>query len=109
MVKKFFAAIVPAFAFVVACQSKVDAAEYHVGYYSDGTAVYLLPHTIKIQSYSPYRFTCTVRARHDYLDYNFYPYNGSPYYRNSEGFHGYVFNSGSPVAENVYRYVVDHF
>lgn len=110
MTKKIFVAMILAFVLIVAGgQSKVDAAEFFVGHYSDGTAVYLLPHTIRVQSNNPYRFTCTVRARHDYLDYSFYSSGGSPYYSNSEGFHGYVFNSGSPVAENIYRYVVEHY
>ena len=62
MVKKLFAAIVLTFALVVAGQSKVDAADYYVGTYSDGTAVYLLTHTVIVESRSPYRFTCTIRA-----------------------------------------------
>lgn len=89
--------------------SQVDAAEVYVGNYSDGSAVYLLTHTIGIESYNPYRFHCQVRAGYDYLGYSFYPYNGSPYYRNSEGYSGYVFGGQSPVAANIYRYVVNHY
>lgn len=111
MTKKFFSAMILAFALIVAGGqiSKVDAAEYYVGNYSDGTAVYLLTHTIGIESYSPYRFACTVRAGRDYLDYNFFPRNGSPYYRNSEGYSGFVFGGESHVAANIYRYVVNHY
>lgn len=109
MTKKFFAAIVLTFALIVAAQSKVDAAEVYVGTYSDGIEVYLLTHTVSIGSHSPYRFSCTVRAWRDRIEYVFYPYNGSPYYRNSEGYSGYVFGGSSPVAENIYRYVVNHY
>lgn len=110
MTKKIFVAMMLAFALVVAGgHSKVDAAEYYVGNYSDGTAVYLLTHTIGIQSYNPYRFACTVRAGRDYLYYSFFPHNGSPCYRNNEGYSGFVFGGQSPVAENIYRYVTSHY
>ncbi len=89
--------------------SKAEAREYYVGSYSDGTPVYLLTHTIRIQSYKPYRFFCSVRVLRDYLDYHFYPYNGSPYYRNSEGYEGYVNGGQSPVASNIYHYVVNNY
>ena len=110
MTKKFFAAMILAFALVVAGQnSTAQAEEVYVGSYSDGTAVYLLTHTVTIESNSPYRFTCTIRAGRDYLNYSFYPYNGSPYYRNSEGYSGYVNGGSSPVASNIYRYVVNNY
>ena len=111
MTKKFFAAMILAFALVIAGgqMSKAEAGEAYVGSYSDGTAVYLLTHTVNIRSYSPYNFTCTVRAGRDYLNYSFYPYNGSPYYRNSEGYSGYVNGGDSPVASSIYRYVVNNF
>lgn len=109
--KKFFIAIILTFALITAVEqmSKVEAREHYVGNYSDGTAVYLLTHTIRIQSYRPYRFSCSVRVWRDYLDYHFYPYNGSPYYRNSEGYEGYVNGGQSPVASNIYRYVVNNY
>ena len=111
MTKKFFVAIMLACAFVIAggLTLKAEAAEVYVGSYSDGTTVYLLTNTVVIQSWRPYRFACKVRAGYDYLTYNFYPANGSPYYRNSEGYHGYVNSGQSPVASNIYRYVVNNF
>ena len=109
MIKKFFAAMVLAFALVIVGGGKADAAEIYVGNYSDGTPVYFLPQTLGIESYSPWRFYCTVRAGRDYLNYNFYPYNGSPYYRNSEGYSGYVFGGQSPVAANIYRHVINNY
>lgn len=45
----------------------------------------------------------------NYIYYSFYPVNGNPYYRNSEGYHAYVFGSGSPVAEGIYRFVVHNY
>ena len=109
MVKKFFAAILLACVLTVAGGAKADAAEIYMGRYSDGTAVYFLPQSLGIESYSPLRFYCTVRAGRDYLNYNFYPYNGSPYYRNSEGYSGYVFGGESPVAANIYRHVLNNY
>ena len=111
MTKKIFMAMILAFAIVIAGgqTSKADAAEIYMGNYSDGTAVYFLPQSLGIESYSPLRFYCTVRAGRDYLNYNFYPYNGSPYYRNSEGYHGYVFGGQSPVAANIYRHVRNNY
>lgn len=111
MTRKIFVAMILAFALVVAGgqSSKAEAAEVYVGNYSDGSAVYLLTNTIVIRSYNPYSFNCRVRAGRDYLDYSFYPYNGSPYYRNSEGYSGYVNGGQSPVASNIYRYVVRNY
>lgn len=111
MTKKFLAAMILAFALVLAGgqTSKADAAEIYMGNYSDGTAVYFLPQSLGIESYSPLRFYCTVRAGRDYLNYNFYPYNGSPYYHNSEGYRGYVFGGESPVAANIYRHVLNNY
>ena len=111
MTKKFLAVFFLAAALVLigGQSSKAEAGEAYVGTYSDGTAVYLLTHTVSIRSYSPYSFTCRVRAGYDYLNYNFYPVNGSPYYRNSEGYEGYVNGGASPVASNIYRYVVNNY
>ena len=113
MTKKFFVAMMLAVAIVVAVGQIVEGrgggSEIYVGSYSDGSSVYLLTNTVNIQSYNPYRFTCRVRAGYDYLNYSFYPYNGSPYYRNSEGYEGYVNGGQSPVASNIYRYVVNNY
>lgn len=110
MTRKIFVAMMLAFALVVGgYSSQANAAEIYMGNYSDGTAVYFLPQSLGIESYSPLRFYCTVRAGRDYLNYNFYPYNGSPYYRNSEGYSGYVFGGASPVAANIYRHVLNNY
>ena len=110
MVKKIFSVMILAAALIlVSGQSQAEAAEVYVGSYSDGSAVYLLTHTIVIKSYRPYTFNCRVRAGYDYLDYYFFPVNGSPYYRNSEGYEGYVNGGASPVASNIYRYVVNNW
>lgn len=100
-----------AFAIIVAGghPSAAEASEVYMGNYSDGSPVYLLTHTVVIRSYSPYSFNCRVRAGRDYLDYSFYARGGSPYYRNSEGYNGYVFGGQSPVAANIYRYVTNNF
>lgn len=109
MTKKIFVAMLMACALIVAGGVKAEAGEVYMGNYSDGSPVYLITQTVRIQSYSPYRFTCRVRAGYDYLNYSFYPNNGSPYYRNSEGYSGYVFGGESPVAANIYRYVTSNY
>ena len=109
MVKKIFSVIILAAVLIfVSGQSQAEAAEVYVGNYSDGSAVYLLTNTVVIKNYRPYTFNCRVRAGYDYLDYYFFPRNGSPYYRNSEGYEGFV-NQYSPVADSIYSYVVNHF
>ena len=89
--------------------NQAEASEVYVGNYSDGTSVYLLTESVNIRSRSPYNFTCIVRAGYDYLNYSFFPLNGSPYYKNSEGYEGYVNGGNSPVASNIYRYVVNRW
>ena len=106
MTKKIFLAMMFAVALIVAGEVKAEA-EVYVGSYSDGTPVYL--QSVNIESRNPYRFSCRVRAGYDRLNYYFYPYNGSPYYRNNEGYEGYVFGGSSPVAANIYRYVVANY
>lgn len=110
-IRKIFVAMMLAVAlFIAGGQTPTaQAAEVYVGNYSDGSPVYLLTHTVVMRSYNPYSFNCRVRAGRDYLDYSFYPSGGSPYYRNSEGYSGYVFGGQSPVAATIYRYVINNF
>lgn len=111
MLKKFSMLMILAVALVVAggLNQRTEAAEVFVGHYSDGSPVYLLTETVVIRSYRPYSFNCRVRTGYDYLNYSFFPYNGSPFYRNSEGYEGYVNGGSSPVASNIYHYVVNHW
>ena len=110
MARKFFSVVLLALVLVlVNAGSQAEAGTRYVGSYSDGSDVYLLTHTVYIQSRRPYTFSCDVSAAGAYLHYSFFPANGSPYYRNSEGYEGYVFGGQSPVAENIYRYVVDNY
>ena len=109
MFKKFFSVMILAAVLVFVGNNQAEAREVYVGSYSDGSGVYLLTETVVIRSYSPFRFNCRVRAGYDYLNYQFYPYNGSPYYRNNEGYSGYVFGGASPVAASIYRFVRDNY
>ena len=112
MLKKISALIVlfTAIVFSTTNIQTVEAAEIYVGSYSDGSDVYLITESINIESRSPYAFNCTVRAgKYDYLRYEFFPYNRSPYYRNSEGYEGYVFEGASPVARRIYNYVKENY
>ena len=109
MIKKFSMLMILAVALLIGgFNQRTEAAEVFVGHYSDGSPVYLITEMVVIRSYHPYSFNCRVRVNYDYLDYSFFPYNGSPYYQNSEGYEGYV-NSGSPVASNIYHYVVNNW
>lgn len=110
MIKKFSVMVALAVAIIFSVsQSQAAAEEVYVGNYSDGSNVYLLTHTIVIKSVRPYSFNCRVRAGYDYLDYYFYPVNGSPYYKNSEGYRGFANPEQSPVAWNIYRYIANHW
>lgn len=111
MVKRLFSSVllVAALFFMAAPAAPVEASDYYMGTYSDGTHAYLITESVSISSRSPYTFRCTVKNAGNYLYYSFYPSNGSPYYRNSEGYHGYVFGGASPVAANIYRFVVNNY
>lgn len=109
MAKKIFMMMLLAVSIMlVGIQNPAEAREQYVGNYSDGSAVYLLTQSVNIESYSPYTFSCSIRVGRDYIDYLFFPRNGSPYYRNSEGYEGFV-NEASPVAAAIYRYVVNNW
>ena len=110
MFKKFFAVMLLAVTLMLIGNNQSEAREVYVGSYSDGSSVYLLTESVQKRVWArSVGFTCTVRAGYDRLSYSFYPYNGSPYYRNSEGYSGYVNGGESPVASAIYRYVVNHF
>lgn len=111
MFKRIFLAfaVAAALLFTGAADSTVEASPVYVGTYSDGTDAYLLTESVRIKSYSPYTFDCTVVYSGVYLYYSFYPVDGSPYYRNSEGYEAYVFGGKSPVAAQIYQYVVNHY
>jgi len=72
MLKKFFATMLLAvtLVFVGAQDNTAEAREVFMGYYSDGSAVYLLTETIEESPRNTsYAFVCTVRAGYDYLEY----------------------------------------
>ena len=105
MVKKFFAAMILAFALVVAGQtSTAEAGEVYVGTYSDGDAVYLLTETIVPLRYG---YDCTVRAGQSYIDYRFLCNDDYSvwHYTNSEGYRGSVYDGSSPVAASICNYL----
>ena len=107
MFKKFFATMFLAvtLAFVGTQTNTAEAREVFMGYYSDGSAVYLLTETIE---QSPRNTSlllrCTVRAGRDYLTYMFEPDNGRIAYSNSEGYSGYINDGKSPIARAIYYY-----
>ena len=98
--KKIFATMLLVFALLFG-SSQVEAREVFMGYYGDGSAVYLITESI---AGGRGNFTCQVRAGYDYLRYHFFYRNGKPYYTNNEGYEGYVFGGASPVAANIWNY-----
>lgn len=88
--------------FISGQDTQAEAREVFMGHYSDGNAVFLITESL---AGGRGNFSCNVRAGRDYLHYNFYYRNGRPYYRNSEGYHGYVFGGASPVAASIWNYV----
>lgn len=110
MLRKMFLAFALMAALVAAVpMAPASADSYYMGTYSDGTDAYLLSETVSVYSHAPLRFKCTVFYGNSYLYYSFYPWNGSPYYSNSEGYHAYVFSGESPVAANIYRFVANNW
>ena len=100
--KKFLSVMILAMALIFVGNSQAEAREVYVGSYSDGTTVYLLDDTV---AGGPSSFSCTVRAGSSYLYYDFYMRGGSPYYKNNEGYSGYVYGGQSPVAAAIWEYV----
>ena len=99
--------------FVVGGNSpSVEARSVYMGTYSDGSEAYLMTESVTIQSRHPYTFRCRVVYYNGYANdlwYSFWSNNGSPYYNNSEGYEGYVYGGQSPVAANIYRFVVNNW
>ena len=96
MIKKISCMLVLAMAVIfVTAPTQAAAEEVYVGNYDDGSNVYLLTHTIVIKRVRPYSFNCRR--------------NGSPYYKNSEGYEGFANPEQSPVAWNIYKYIVNHW
>ena len=108
MVKKFLATVVlvVTLIFAGAQTNTAEAREVFMGYYSDGSAVYLLTETIEESPRNTsYAFTCTVRAGRDYLKYGFeYDGRGGADYNNSEGYRGNINDGRSPVARAIWNY-----
>jgi hypothetical protein len=111
MFKRILTAICLAFslAFVAVPPQQAMARAYYIGQYSDGTDVYLLTNTVNMLSYSPYVFTCYVEYETTTLFYEFFTKGGRPYYRNAEGYEGFVYDGNSPVAASIYNYVIAHY
>ena len=103
--KKFLSVMLLAVILIFVSNSQAEAREVFMGYYSDGSAVYLLTETIE---QSPRNTSlllrCTVRAGRDYLTYMFEPDNGRIAYSNSEGYSGYINDGKSPIARAIYYY-----
>ena len=108
--KKIFVAMMLAVAmiFVVGQSNYVEARDVYIGNYSDGTAVYLLTQTVYRSNSG--RYTCTVRAGGDYLNYTFLLTATRGWmYTNSEGYSGQVYNGSSPIAPKLCDYLRRNF
>ena len=90
--------------FATSQNNQVEASEVYVGSYSDGTAVYVLTETIGLRKVGGGVYYCTVRAGQDYINYDFWSEDDYKY-KNSEGYHGYVYDGTSPVAAAIFDYI----
>ena len=102
MLKKIFSTLLLCLALTLVGNSQAEAREVYVGSYSDGTSVYLLTDTV---AGGPSSFDCKVRAGYDYIQYSFFMRGSDPYYRNNEGYEGYVYGGQSPVAKSIWEWV----
>ena len=105
MIKKFFATMLLAVTLILVGgqNNQAEAREVFMGYYSDGSAVYLLTETV---AYLGRGIDCSVRAVRDYLKYSF---SMSGDYWNSEGYRGNVYDGSSPVARKIFTYIRNNF
>ena len=104
--KKILSVMLLAFAIIFISNSQVEAGEVYVGRYSDGTAVYVLSETMGIKKVGAGIYYCTVRAGGDYLKYEFWYEDPAGWqYKNSEGYHGFVYDGSSPVAAAILNYI----
>ena len=111
MIKKLSVATLLAI-MVLFCESgynSAEAAAVFLGRYDDGSPAYILTHSVVVFDYRPYRFACTIESDGVFLDYYFFSRTGRPYYRNTEGYEAYVFGGESPIAERIYRFVVNNY
>lgn len=111
MFKRIFTVFCLALSLVFSAAPPQQALAYahYLGQYSDGTDAYLLTDTIHLISYTPYVFTCFVQYKDTSLFYEFFTRGGRPYYKNTEGYEGYVYGGESPVAASIYNYVIAHY
>ena len=98
--------------------NQVEAADYYVGTYKDGNDAYLMTETIRHyaatsrdEAYSG-TYDCKVKAVRGrsvtYIDYHFYVGDDGWYYRNSQGFGGYMSEGVTPIANKIFDYMVKH-
>ena len=105
--KKIVSVMFLTFAIIFA-SNQVEAREVYVGSYSDGSSVYLLTETVRYHAAGAGAWDCTVRAGCDYLNYQFWAEETYWEYRNSEGYHGFVYDGSSPVAAAILNYLKNH-
>ncbi|MBR6012633.1 MAG: hypothetical protein IK062_02480 [Selenomonadaceae bacterium] len=103
--KKVLSMMVLAVALIFAGNGQAEASEVFVGSYSDGTPVYIDTETIGMEPVGAGYYFCTVRAGNDYLNYEFWAESAVWKYKNSEGYHGFVYDGSSPVAANILNYI----
>ena len=97
--------------------NQAEAADYYVGTYKDGNDAYLMTETIRHTEAAPGgaysgTYDCRVKAVKGssvtYIDYHFYIGDDGWYYRNSQGFGGYMSEGVTPIANRIFDYMVKH-
>ncbi|MBR6012634.1 MAG: hypothetical protein IK062_02485 [Selenomonadaceae bacterium] len=103
--KKVLSMMVLMVALIFAGNCQAEASEVYVGTYSDGNPVYVLTETVGMYPAGAGLYYCTVRAGNAYLKYEFWAESAVWKYKNSEGYHGFVYDGSSPIAANILNYI----
>ena len=105
-------------AFGIALSGHATASEVYIGDRGALRSVYLLTESINVTKSRPLEFTCTAIQRNrgeepSYLDteiyFRFFTRNGLPYCTTNFDFEPFLASpQNSPIAYNIYRYVLNN-
>ena len=109
MIKKIFFTAIFALIIIFSENDFVQAEEIFVGKFKDGCEVFLLTETIDIINKNPHKFSCEVRADDLFIKYFFFAKDGKIFCTNTNGYADFLEGGVSPIAPNIYKYVVNNF
>ena len=91
--------------------STVEASDYYVGTYKDGYKAYVVTGSVRNPDYDDYR--CTIKAvkggEFFFIDYHLWGVAHGWAYENSQGFGDRISRSKTPVAYNIFVYVLKYY